>query len=295
MFTKDNLDTLVFKILIDNPEKWFDQYILFEELKKYYNNNDELFIGHFLFLWYKLLNNTKFISNINYNNHIIITIKLSTTLINIINKKPYLNISTFNDYQFNDLTINKQIYHMITYPELYINSSLIEQYLLLIINSSKYISLYDILLDHSLNINNNDIVKFINIYCKNNPTNNPNNNPTNNPTNNLINNPNNSYNLKYLHIFGVSSLFFPNSFNIKIDYNKVNYFIIKNLNKKPDKKIIKQMNETINNNIKIFINKKLQTHNNNNQDLIINNQDQKIITNNYFVNTIKFLYNFIYY
>ena len=89
-FTKYDLEHLTTKILVDNPNKFFSQDLLYKEVSNFYQNNmSELFFGHFLLIWQKLLENT---------NHVIIN---------------------DNMIKYKEDTTSDIINHMKKYPKLY--------------------------------------------------------------------------------------------------------------------------------------------------------------------------------
>lgn len=120
MFTKFELETVTIMILANN-NKWFTKQCLFDEVSKYYQNNDELYYGHFLFVWTKLLNNTNFIS-------------VHPSGEKIKNKtNEYEIFENFNENQIDvihDMNLQVQLKHMIDYPKLYQGSKLIKDFLL---------------------------------------------------------------------------------------------------------------------------------------------------------------------
>jgi hypothetical protein len=97
-FTKYDLDNIIIKILIDNPNKLYSQNELFEKAKTYYMNDNEIFFGHFLLIWQKLQENPNLVYTIND----MIKYKKSNNneIIEHINKYPRL-------YQGYELTHNK--------------------------------------------------------------------------------------------------------------------------------------------------------------------------------------------
>lgn len=172
MYSRNDLQTIAIKILCDNSNLWFSQNKLLNILIKQYNVSDinnpksELFIGHFLFIWEKLLINNNFITTTEYNNQTHIKIKIN---------KNWNNEITISNEELNRIDVNfiDQLKHMIHNPILYKGSKLIEKFLLKIsYKPNKYINLYELILDEELlnftNLNltevNNLIINFINSY-----------------------------------------------------------------------------------------------------------------------------------
>lgn len=122
MFTKFELDTITIMILTTNNTKWFTKQCLFDEVSKYYQNNvNELYYGHFLFVWTKLLINSNFISVHPSNEKI---------------KSKTNDLEPFDDFNENaiqvidDMNLQVQLKHMNDFPKLYIGSVLIKDFLL---------------------------------------------------------------------------------------------------------------------------------------------------------------------
>ena len=122
MFTKLELETVTIMVLTMNNTKWFTKQCLFDEVSKYYqNNNDELYYGHFLFVWTKLLINNNFIS-------------VHPSREKIKNKTNESEIyENFNENQIDvihDMNLQVQLKHMVDNPKLYQGSALIKDFLL---------------------------------------------------------------------------------------------------------------------------------------------------------------------
>jgi len=122
MFTKYELETITIMVLNINHDKWFTKQCLYDEVSKYYVNNiDELYYGHFLFVWTKLLNNKNFIS----------VHPSGDKIKNKTNENEYFQ--DFNEDQIDvihDMNLQVQIKHMLEYPKLYQESRFIKEYLL---------------------------------------------------------------------------------------------------------------------------------------------------------------------
>jgi hypothetical protein len=122
MFTKYELETISIMVLSIHNNKWFTKQCLFDEVSKYYINNiDELYYGHFLFVWTKLLNNKNFIS----------VHSSGDKIKNKTNENE--SFKDFNEDQIDvihDMNLQVQIKHMLEYPKLYQESRLIKEYLL---------------------------------------------------------------------------------------------------------------------------------------------------------------------
>ena len=122
MFTKFELETIIIMVLTMNNSKWFTKQCLFDEVSKYYQNNiDELYYGHFLFIWTKLL----------YNNNFISVHPSGQKIKNKTNE--YELFENFNENQIDvihDMNLQVQLKHMIDYPKLYQGSGLIKDFLL---------------------------------------------------------------------------------------------------------------------------------------------------------------------
>ena len=122
MFTKFELETAIIMVLTFNNNKWFTKQCLFDEVSKYFQNNmEELYYGHFLFVWTKLLINNNFISV--HPTKEKIKIKTNETQV----------CENFNANQVDviqDMNIQVQLKHMIDYPKLYEESILIKDFLL---------------------------------------------------------------------------------------------------------------------------------------------------------------------
>ena len=120
MFTKFELETVTIMVLTIN-NKWFTKQCLFDEVSKYYTNSDELYYGHFLFVWTKLLSNSNFIS-IHPNGE---KIKYKTNETE--------TFENFNENQIDvihDMKLQDQLKHIIDYPKLYQGSGLVKNFLL---------------------------------------------------------------------------------------------------------------------------------------------------------------------
>lgn len=164
MFNKSDLETITIKILNDNPNQWFSQAELFDFLKKIYTNqnnltssNSELFIGHYLFVWEKLIINNNFIETCVVDTNYFIKInKINST------ELAEINLETRNLSKLN-VNLNEQITHMVDNPSMYYGSSLIKNFLINIY-PSKYLNIYDILLDANSGLSNDLIFNFIDKY-----------------------------------------------------------------------------------------------------------------------------------
>jgi hypothetical protein len=123
MFTKFELETVIIMILTINDDKWFTKQCLFDEVSKYYPNSDELYYGHFLFIWTKLLSNSNFIS-IHPTKE---KIKIKT------NDSENKTFENFNENQIDvihDMNLQVQLKHIIDYPKLYNGSGILKSFLL---------------------------------------------------------------------------------------------------------------------------------------------------------------------
>lgn len=100
-FTKYDLENIITKILIDNPNKLYSQNELYEMAKTYYNDENEIFFGHFLLIWQKLQENPNLVYSI--NNMIKYKKSNNNELIDHINKYPRL-------YQGYELNHRKNIF-----------------------------------------------------------------------------------------------------------------------------------------------------------------------------------------
>jgi hypothetical protein len=122
MFTKFELETMIIMVLTMHNNKWFTKQCLFDEVSKYYqNNNDELYYGHFLFIWTKLLINSNFIS----------VHPSGEKIKNKTNENEFFE--NFNENQIDvihDMNLQLQLKHILDYPKLYQESGLIKEYLL---------------------------------------------------------------------------------------------------------------------------------------------------------------------
>jgi hypothetical protein len=145
MFTKYDLETITIKVLNDNSTKWFNKNVLASEVSSIYQGSDEFFIGHFLFVWEKLLINTNFISvnKIDENNSII-KIKVTGEQLSENNIEKFNNFQNENKIVTIEFDISKQIHHMIKYPELYYGSKLVEQFLVKYYNFDDYLRFLEI-------------------------------------------------------------------------------------------------------------------------------------------------------
>ena len=126
MFTNFELDTITIMVLNRNSTKWFSKESLYLEVSKQYKDNmGELFYGHFLFIWFKLLINDNFISVHKHESGEKIKIKTKTN---------DQNSDQFFDQAKEEPVIEKpslinQLNHMIEYPQLYKGSILIKDFL----------------------------------------------------------------------------------------------------------------------------------------------------------------------
>jgi hypothetical protein len=158
MFKKSDLETIVISVLTNNPNTFYNQSALFNQLINSFLQ-DELFVGHFLFVWEKLLLNTNFIEQQILENYVMIKIK------NFNNDELQPHMQILEPLTVN---INKLIKHMIKYPELYKGPKIINTFLLKVNNySNKYDSVYDILSDTKLIEDPTDSIQFINMYFNN--------------------------------------------------------------------------------------------------------------------------------
>jgi hypothetical protein len=145
MFTKFELDTITIMVLNRNSTKWFSKESLFAEVSKQYESNMiELYPGHFLFIWSKLLINDNFITVHELDEKIKIKTKTKTNDHN-------LSSDLFEDFIVHDketviknLSLKDQLNHMIEYPQLYKGSVLIKEFLLKYyeFNLSNFFELY---------------------------------------------------------------------------------------------------------------------------------------------------------
>ncbi len=122
MFTKSELDTITIMVLNINSTKWFTKESLYNEVKTYFEKNPtELYFGHFLFVWSKLLINNNFIQ-----------VDESGEKIKLKTNEPgpfedFINIYTSEKYEMN---LQVQLKHMVDFPKLYTGSVLIKDFLL---------------------------------------------------------------------------------------------------------------------------------------------------------------------
>jgi len=122
MFTKYELETITIMVLNINHDKWFTKQCLYDEVSKYYVNNiDELYYGHFLFVWTKLLNNMNFISVHSSGDKI----KNKTN-----ENKLFENFNENQIVVIHNMDLQVQIKHMLDYPKLYQESRLIKEFFL---------------------------------------------------------------------------------------------------------------------------------------------------------------------
>lgn len=149
MFTIYDLDTLVVKVLNDNPNYWFDNISLLNKVLEYYPNKDIVHKGYFMFIWEKLLINDNFIAVTTNNDTIFISIKSKIT--------PEVYLS--NDSVL-DISIKSQIQHILQCPELYRKSQIIEPFLLKLSNQ-RYRSIEELL---SNELDEEDIVNFNSVF-----------------------------------------------------------------------------------------------------------------------------------
>ncbi len=179
MFTKYDVPTLVLKILNDNKENWYTQTLLYNELNKLFKSSDELNIGHFLFVWEKLLVNNSIINVRTINTRQLVRINIipindqnkensssddDEDIYNSINEPTIRNpLNQYYDFTYN---VRTQVLNMIAYPELYLGSKLIEQFLLKLSNN-EYKNIYQILFDKSLNLSIDQITEFIHLFGDN--------------------------------------------------------------------------------------------------------------------------------
>lgn len=143
MFTKYDLETLTIKVLNDNSNYWFEMTELATSVSNFYQkNSDEFFIGHFVFVWEKLLINTNFISSRQLENIKTIQIKIKTSDLD----KEYNTFKSNSENKIEQIQFNlpKQIKHMVENKELYAGSKLIEEYLIKYYNFDKFIKFLEI-------------------------------------------------------------------------------------------------------------------------------------------------------
>ena len=136
MFTKYELETITIMVLSIHNNKWFTKQCLFDEVSKYYQNNiDELYYGHFLFVWTKLLINHNFIS----------VHPSGEKIKNKTNENESFEI--FNENQVDviyDMNLQVQLKHIVDYPKLYQESRLIKGYLLNYYDCDLFFNLFNL-------------------------------------------------------------------------------------------------------------------------------------------------------
>lgn len=141
MFSKYDLETLTVKVLNDNPDFWFSIKALANCVLDFYKENpDEFYIGHFLFVWEKLLINTNFIlvKNAENSNNNQVKIKSPNNSDKIFELKDADKIGVI---QYN---LDKQLKHMINNKQLYCGSKLIEQFLIKHYDFDKFYRFFEI-------------------------------------------------------------------------------------------------------------------------------------------------------
>jgi len=116
MFAKNDLCTIIIYYLNSHQNEWFTYDKVYNEIKNLFFEN-ELYIGHFIFCWYKLSVNKAFIQSKTYDKYILLSINNS-------------NNDIVKDIQIKEYNINKDelILHMKTYPECYKSSEIIEKF-----------------------------------------------------------------------------------------------------------------------------------------------------------------------
>lgn len=156
MFTKYELETITIMVLNIHNNKWFTKQCLFDEVSKYYINNiDELYYGHFLFVWTKLLINHNFIS-----------VHPSGEKIKSKNKNDTEYFEIFNENQvdvIHDMNLQVQLKHIVNYPKLYQESRLIKEYLLNYYDCDLFFNLFN-LYQKIITLKENECVVFYNKY-----------------------------------------------------------------------------------------------------------------------------------
>ena len=114
MFTKHDLCTIIIYYLNSHQNEWFSYDKVYDEIKDLFFEN-ELYIGHFIFCWYKLSLNKAFIQSRKQNKYILLSIN------NNDNKEIMLSNEKELEKQIKEYNINKEelILHMKTYPDCY--------------------------------------------------------------------------------------------------------------------------------------------------------------------------------
>lgn len=164
-FNKNDLETIMIKILYESDYKWFSKSDLYEETKKYYiNNPDELFNGHFLFAWEKLIINNNFIickhirNKIQNQNEILIKISTSdnSDLSSNCDKNPITNSTELNVCEI------KLIDHMLKNKQIWFGSQLLNKFICNVYKQ-KYYSIYELFF-YNKAIGKNKIREFVKTY-----------------------------------------------------------------------------------------------------------------------------------
>ena len=142
MFTKFELDTIIIMVLNINSSKWFTKETLYNEVLTHYEKNPtELYYGHFLFVWSKLL--------INYNFIIVHEsgekIKIDTK--NAKDVGPFEDFINVNNSIIHDMNLQVQLNHMVEFPKLYTGSVLIKKFLLNYYNCDLFFKFFELYQD----------------------------------------------------------------------------------------------------------------------------------------------------
>jgi hypothetical protein len=170
VFSQSDLQTIMIKVLFKN-NKWFDKSILLKETKKYYSCNEEDFIiCDFLYIWELLLINTNFIKTQQKDNYEYIKIFFNQNIQNLYSESDYINteLDTENLYSEPDNEINfnlniaSTIDHMCKNKTINYKSKVISTFFKK--NFPMYKTIYELLISNRINIGDDNVKNFINLY-----------------------------------------------------------------------------------------------------------------------------------
>lgn len=160
MLSKYDLSTFIFYYLNKN-NKWFTKYDLYNGIKNEFLEN-ELYVGHFLFTWYRLLHNTFCVDSItidhNGNKHTLIKNKTFDNKYKDHNNDDGHNINSYSFDEFN-IDINEMIQYIVNNSNFYIGSKLLNKFLL-DITDNKYNNINDLLNSELILLDKTIIDKF---------------------------------------------------------------------------------------------------------------------------------------
>jgi hypothetical protein len=163
MLSKYDLPSFIFYYLNKN-NKWFSKYDLYNGIKNEFLEN-ELYIGHYLFTWYRLLHNMHCVD--------VIYITVNNTKHPLIKSKTFenkykdydnedghiINPESFNEFK---IDINEMIQYVVNNSNFYIGSKLLNKYLL-DITDNKYNNITDILKSDLISLDKHIIDKFMHL------------------------------------------------------------------------------------------------------------------------------------